>query len=986
MLDVHLRLFCESLKRVLAGEEGTLPLPDSTNLTPLLQNLLTESEIIATTLLGNYEADMARLLFQLIREDFDESKISLPFLQLLDLEESDEDVKRPDILEILEDINHFVHGSEEAIDTFFINIMQQQNSENESESSTNMALLVGLQSKIIDIRNRMQQLPPSDNGFDISEKSNKIIRLLIEGQSQLDINEFERGREELFDLLIEGPSGLSVVAILDSSGFDKTAFAADTYNNNHVKFYFDCHAWIRVSILYDFGKILDDIIKSVMPSSRVSVIIGEDYQLKKSILRDYLTDKKYFIVLDDVFDDSEIWSDLEEVLPDDQNGSRVLILVTDPDLLTSLEMENGEKIRLDSVLVGGPLIRIKYEGLQFFILHYGSMPLENYLQGKAIPTVWRQIFSVMELHFHLKVCCIYLCVFRPSIEISTRQLYQLWVAEGFIPYNGEETAEHYLKELIHRGFIQVSKRSAGGTIKACYVPSFVYSSLAVVAEKTGFVWMPEMEEESLANVKRCFIFEDLIEFVSVEHSDMDLQSFLNHSSESDHLALIDCENFFKRFKHLRVLNMGSAVLDQYPPGLENLFYLKYLKLNIPSLQCFPSLLCTLLNLETLEMPSSYIDQSPEDIWMMQKLMHLNFGSITLPAPPKNYSSSLKNLIFISALHPSSCTPDILGRLPNVRTFRISGDLSYYHSGVSKSLCKLHKLECLKLVNKGKMWQLSRMVLSEYKFPPSLTQLSLSNTELMEDPMPTLEKLPHLEVLKLKQNSYLERKLACVGCSSFSQLKILHLKSMLWLEEWTIGAGAMPKLESLILNPCAYLRKLPEELWCIKSLCKLELHWPQPELRQRLRAFEDMEWRSPLGTLFCSGFAARDAMVSLLSINLNKDLCSINFVTTRRSPRQASSPEVPAYTDKSEYAGCFPGANPPTLKSDMKTVWDSNCCVMGKTRDLACYATVQGKAWLPWLCETLRVTPRFWGKCGCHGSVRSCVLRRGSGESVAVMVL
>ena len=58
----------------------------------------------------------------------------------------------------------------------------------------------------------------------------------------------------------------------------------------------------------------------------------------------------------------------------------------------------------------------------------------------------------------------------------------------------------------------------------------------------------------------------------------------------------------------------------------------------------------------------------------------------------------------------------------------------------------------------------------------------------------------------------------------------------------MGAGAMPKLESLIMNPCAYLRKLPEELRCRKSLRKLELHWPQPELRQRLRAFENMEWR------------------------------------------------------------------------------------------------------------------------------------------------
>ncbi|KAL9463100.1 hypothetical protein AB3S75_000993 [Citrus x aurantiifolia] len=55
----------------------------------------------------------------------------------------------------------------------------------------------------------------------------------------------------------------------------------------------------------------------------------------------------------------------------------------------------------------------------------------------------------------------------------------------------------------------------------------------------------------------------------------------------------------------------------------------------------------------------------------------------------------------------------------------------------------------------------------------------------------------------------------------------------------------------------------------------------------------------------------------LSSFYDQCLCSINFTMTRISPRKASSPEVPAHTDRSEYAGCFPGANPPTLKSDMK---------------------------------------------------------------------
>lgn len=239
------------------------------------------------------------------------------------------------------------------------------------------------------------------------------------------------------------------------------------------------------------------------------------------------------------------------------------------------------------------------------------------------------------------------------------------------------------------------------------------------------------------------------------------------------------------------------------------------------------------------MPFSYIDRTADVFWEMNKLRHLNFGLITLPAYPRNDCGSLENLNFISALHPCCCTLDILGRLPNLRKLEIYGDLSYYQSLQSKSVYRLSCLESLKLVNESKMPRLLKIVLGEYQFPPSLTRLSFSNTELMEDPMPTLEKLPLLQVLKLKKNSYLGRKLTC-GSDGFPKLKVLHLKSMLWLEEWTLGIGAMPKLECLIINPCAYLKRLPKQLWSRKRFNKLELWWPQPELRQKPRDFEDKE--------------------------------------------------------------------------------------------------------------------------------------------------
>ncbi|KDO54018.1 hypothetical protein CISIN_1g046923mg [Citrus sinensis] len=49
-----------------------------------------------------------------------------------------------------------------------------------------------------------------------------------------------------------------------------------------------------------------------------------------------------------------------------------------------------------------------------------------------------------------------------GFKISTRQLHQLWIAEGFIHENSEATAECYLVELVDRGFIQAMRTTSVG--------------------------------------------------------------------------------------------------------------------------------------------------------------------------------------------------------------------------------------------------------------------------------------------------------------------------------------------------------------------------------------------------------------------------------------------------------------------------------------------------------------------------------------------
>ncbi|KAK9209160.1 hypothetical protein WN944_001524 [Citrus x changshan-huyou] len=811
-MDIKFRLFSERLRRVLAGEE--VKLPDAAK--QPVQNLHAEIEIV-TSWLSEFECETSCLL----REKLGHGEI-----------------ENPDLATVMDEINCFTYESEKVIDTFINSISEQK-----SQSSCSQDIfyaLQGLQSRIIDIKQRTQQVPHIDSEiFDAFKNLEAEAGISSSSKNRNTVGLDDR-MEELLDLLIEGPTQHSVVAILDSIGLDKTAFAGEAYNSSYVKHYFDCHAWISEPYRneYDADQILDIVIKCLMPSSRLSEIMDKNYEMKKVILHEYLMTKRYLIVIDDVWR-IDMWDVIREILPDNQNGSRVLITLSRIEIVTSFQFEDGENIGLDFVPTGGPL-RATYKGWPFPILYHGSISLkENKTEATSRPFA-RRYFKCCSLPFCLKLCFLYLSVFAAHLEISTRQLYQLWIAEGFIPDNSEATAESYLEQLIKGGFVEAKKRKAGGTINTCSIPGRWRPVLLLVPPEVEFIFSPSIHRESGKKAKRLNAVEREGDFACLDDYNSQLHSFLCFSPETRHFDPIDWEKFCGMFKLLRVLDLGSLVLIQYPSGIENLFLLRYLKLNIPSLKSLPSsLLSNLLNLYTLDMPFSYIDHTADEFWKMNNLRHLNFGSITLPAHPGKYCGSLENLNFISALHPCCCTEDILGRLPSLRNLCILGDLSYNQSLLSKSICRLSCLGSLKLVNESKMPRLSKIILAEYLFPHSLTHLSFSNTDLMDDPMPTLEKLPLLQVLKLKQNSYSGRKLTC-GSYGFPNLKVLHLKSMLWLEEWTMGNAAMPKLECLIINPCAYLKKMPEQLWCIKSLNKFDCWWPQPELRQKLREFEDKE--------------------------------------------------------------------------------------------------------------------------------------------------
>ncbi|KAH9763967.1 putative disease resistance protein [Citrus sinensis] len=571
-MDINLGLFLERLRRVLAGEEFTVP---DTAEQPI-QNLYTETEIVASWLRDS--------------------------------------------------------GYNTACIT-------QQKSQSGCSKDICDALL-GLQSKIIDIKQRMQQVQHIHSGIVDELKSIEAKASNFPASSSFknrDTMGLDNRMEELLDLLIEGPPQLSAVAVLDSIGLDQTAFAAEAYRSNYVKHYFDCHAWVQESLPYDADQILYDIINRI-------------------------------------------------------------------EIVASFQFENGENIGLDFVPIGG-LLRVTYQGWPFHILYHGIISLNENIEEALDEPRGLQLVAYCMLPFYLKLCCLYLSVFPIHFEICTKQLYQLWIAEGFIPNNNKVIAKKYLEQLINGGFVDAEKRSDIGRINTCSILGRYSPALLTVAFEGEFIISPIMVQEVILreNVKRFTAHEKLNDFAFLDDFDSFLHSLLYLTSGSQYLDPNYCEKICKMFKFLRVLDLGSLVLIRYLSGIQNLFLLRYLKLNIPSFKTLASsLFSSLLNLYTVEMPFSCKDHTTDEFWKMSKL-------------------------------------------------------------------RLSCLESLKLANESKMPRRSNIILAEYQFPPSLTHLSFLNIELMDDPMPALEKLPVLQVLKLKQNAYSGRKLAC-SPDGFPKLK------------------------------------------------------------------------------------------------------------------------------------------------------------------------------------------------------------------------
>ncbi|KAH0684495.1 hypothetical protein KY289_022247 [Solanum tuberosum] len=489
----------------------------------------------------------------------------------------------------------------------------------------------------------------------------------------------EEDEAKMIDQLLDKhESELDVISIVGMPGLGKTTLAKKVYHNTLVASHFNVRAWCTVSQKYNKSKVLREILQQVTGSGGKE---SEDDLAEN--LRVALYDKRYLIVLDDVWDIAT-GEMLIACFPKVERGNRVI--------LTSRSSEVGLKVKCRSALLPLQLLKPEksWELFEKMVFGEGSCPAElldvghqivEKCQGLPLAVVliagvivrgkkkekdlWLIIqhnldsfvsannnLEIMQLSYdhlpyHLKPLLLYFARSRKSKQIPVSKLMQLWMAEGLVDHDIpskcslEEATQSYLDALISSNLIMVdhilSKKNMFSSvrIKVCYVHDVVHDFCSVKAKREKFL--------KLINPGARFHASDFLHHrltIHTENGQLHKKCVLFNSRKcsagSKHLISLKVSgsllNLFRYVCHtrpfglVRVLQLDSIVLDEsLMEEIGSLFHLRFLRIHTRDVKAIPVSWLNLQNLETLLINIEYTEYTMvllPRILKLSKLKHV----------------------------------------------------------------------------------------------------------------------------------------------------------------------------------------------------------------------------------------------------------------------------------------------------------------------------------------------------------------------------
>ncbi|XP_026431047.1 disease resistance protein RGA2-like [Papaver somniferum] len=543
---------------------------------------------------------------------------------------------------------------------------------------------------------------------------------------------------------------VSVISIVGMGGLGKTTLAHLVYEDDSIMSTFKTRAWVCVSDVFDIKKISTDIYESVTNNkceefSNLAVLISKFQQ--------ELNNKKYFLVLDDVWtEDPKDWYKLRDLLMVGAHGSKVLVTTRSKNVASIVGgavppymLENlphsvcWSIIKTKSFSIGGAMVTPRMTSIGEEIARKcGGLPLAANVLGSLMylhktENDWlsirddvslrsvdasTQIISILKLSYdklpsHLKLCFSYCSLFPKDWKISREILVRLWMAEGFLDASHignqippEDVGNEYFHTLLANSFFQDVTKNELGDIKTCKMHDLVHDLAQRVNSVHDIKVINPRDIESVSEFCRVHLNLDVktLETISTTFKKAKrLRTIL--SFRDDHFGK---QNLFFN-KGLRIICLLGGVYRKFyssrnidrdifiPSSISKCMHLRYLDLSDCNFDGGHNLsIHQLYNLQTLVLDGcKNVDTILRGIGSLKKLRHLNLRDSDVTKLP----DSVDMLTDLQTLDLSYCLclpslPLNIGSLKNLRELQLCECRAL--ENLPEDLGELTRLRCLDL--------------------------------------------------------------------------------------------------------------------------------------------------------------------------------------------------------------------------------------------------------------------------------------------------
>ncbi|MED6157780.1 hypothetical protein PIB30_026592 [Stylosanthes scabra] len=773
------------------------------------------------------------------------------------------------VREVVNQIRDVAYEAEDVVDSYVINVNKQRSRNMLSKFfhvKDHVMMLHEVNAQMQDIKSRIDEIYQNKSKYGIqqgdfqSPTQNKDFARDLLLARRRDVEEEEvvglvHDSNEVISQLERGYSSRRVVCISGMGGLGKTTLARKIYNNKKIKSMFPCCMWglgsndFRAQELYmNLLKLLD------LPAEEFKDLTDQEKMKRK--VRECMSGKKYLLVLDDIWK-TQVWDELQEAFPDDNNGSRILITTRVEEIsyytratftyrLPFLDQSQSWELFCKKVFCKekclheletlGREMANACKGLPLAIVVLAGIVAKK----ERSPREWHKIKNHVSWHFDQEGYRTVSDILKLSYDDLPQALRPCFLylgvyPEGFIQANEvgpsnspelEDIADMYLDKLVERSLVQVASRRSDGGVKTCRVHDLLRDLCILESRENKFMEVCRELDTSKCNPRR----------MSLQYTRTQIWSSEKGQSHTHTRSLLLFGEWIKdqtkgwsqvrnNFKLARVLDMNRMVLYSSPSGLKTLIHIRYLKVKIDIFRVANDVLtsvCNLWNLETLylwvDRPEGWGDSFilPAKLWKLKSLRHiyLKYDKVFLLSPSsfiagvsvskmKNGETRVENLQTLCNIHLYTRVANILneGMFSNLKKLTLCGTKEGKQEEeeelLGKALQCLNKLVTLKLIA---IWEIP---LDPNVFPTSLTKITIKGFfEKDSRFIKTLGQLPNLQILKLCYGKILED----VNCAAgdFPQLQFLHVEAGYShlpgnTGRWKIEQGAMPHIQHCFCN-------------------------------------------------------------------------------------------------------------------------------------------------------------------------------------------